>query len=99
MPLYEYAVILPNGSHGKTFEILARLGETPLTQHPETGEPVERIISVINGPKPPGDRIKGDISNKNLERQGFTKYQKTETGRYEKILGDGPDLIRRDDVN
>ena len=35
--------------------------------------------------------------DKNLERQGFTKYQKTSTGRYEKILGDGPDLIRKED--
>ena len=98
MPLYEYAVILPDGSHGQTFEILQRLGEQPLAIHPETGEPVERIISTINGPMPPGDRIKGDISNKNLEKQGFTKYQKTSTGKYEKVLGDGPDLIRRDDV-
>ena len=99
MPLYEYAVIRPDGSHGQTFEILQRIGETSLTKHPETGEPVERIISTINGPMPPGDRIKGDISNKHLEKQGFTKYQKTSTGKYEKILGDGPDLIRRDDVN
>ena len=99
MPLYEYAVIRPDGSHGKTFEVLQRLGETLLTEHPETGEPVERIISTINGPMPPGDRIKGDISNKHLEKQGFTKYQKTAGGKYEKILGDGPDLIRRDDAN
>src|SRR5687768_11118659 len=98
MPLYEYAIILPDGSHGKTFEILQRLGETPLTKHPETGEPVERIMSVTNAPKPPGDRIKGDISNKSLEKQGFTKYQKTATGKYEKVLGDGPDLIRKEDV-
>lgn len=97
MPLYEYAVIKPDGSHGKTFEVLQRLGEPALTKHPETGEPVERIISTINGPMPPGDRIKGDISNKNLEKQGFTKYQKTADGKYEKILGDGPDLIRKND--
>ena len=97
MPLYEYAVIRPDGSHEKTFEVLQRRGETTLTVHPETGEPVERIISVINGPMPPGDRIKGDISNKNLEKQGFTKYQKTSTGKYEKILGDGPDLINKHD--
>jgi hypothetical protein len=97
MPLYEYAVILPDGSHGKTFEVLQRLGEAPLTKDPETGEPAERVMSVTNAPKPPGDRIKGDISNKNLERQGFTKYQKTAAGKYEKVLGDGPDLIRKED--
>ena len=40
--------------------------------------------------------IKGDISNRNLEKLGFTKYQKTSTGKYEKVLGDGPNLINRD---
>ena len=97
MPLYEYAVVNPDGSHGETFEVLQRLGETPLKTHPQTGEQVERLISAASVPRPPAERIKGDISNKSLERQGFTKYQKTETGRYEKVLGDGPDLIRKDD--
>ena len=40
---------------------------------------------------------KGDISNRSLEKLGFTKYQKTETGKYEKVLGDGPNLINRGD--
>ena len=97
MPLYEYAVVNPDGTHGETFEVLQRLGESPLVSHPQTGEPVERLISAASVPRPPADRIKGDISDKNLERQGFTKYQKTASGKYEKILGDGPDLIRKDD--
>lgn len=98
MPLYEYAVVNPDGSHGQTIEVLQRIGEPPLTKHPETGEPVERIMSASRVPKPPGDRIKGDISNRNLEAQGFTKYQKTATGKYEKVLGEGPDMIQRDSV-
>jgi hypothetical protein len=97
MPLYEYAVVKPDGSHGEPFEVLQRLGEPPLTKHPQTGEPVERLISAASVPRPPGDRLKGDISNKSLERQGFTKYQKTANGKYEKIVGDGPDLIRKDE--
>ncbi|MBS0206532.1 MAG: zinc ribbon domain-containing protein [Planctomycetes bacterium] len=97
MPIYEYAVVHPDGSHGEIFEVLQRLGEKPLTKHPQTGEPVERLISAASVPRPPAERIKGDISNKNLERQGFTKYQKTSQGKYEKVLGDGPDLIRKDD--
>ena len=97
MPLYEYAVVKPDGSYGETIEVLQRLGEPPLTKHPSTGEPVERLISAASVPHTPGDRIKGDISNKSLERQGFTKYQKTSTGKYEKVLGDGPDLIRKED--
>ena len=97
MPLYEYAVVNPDGSHGEVFEVLQRMGETPLVVHPQTGELVERLISTASVPRPPVERIKGDISNKSLERQGFTKYQKTSTGKYEKILGDGPDLIRKED--
>jgi hypothetical protein len=97
MPLYEYAVVNPDGSHGEVFEVLQRIGEAPLKKHPQTGEAVERLISAASVPRPPSDRIKGDISNKSLEKQGFTKYQKTSTGKYEKVLGDGPDLIRKDD--
>jgi hypothetical protein len=97
MPLYEYAVVNPDGTYGETIEVLQRLGEPALTKHPTTGAPVERLISAASVPRPPGDRIKGDISDKNLERQGFTKYQKSKTGTYEKVLGDGPDLIRKDD--
>ena len=96
MPLYEYVVINSDGSHGEVFEVLQRIGEPALTKHPESGLPVERLISAASVPRPTGGPLKGDISNRNLEKLGFTKYQKTETGKYEKVLGDGPDLIRRD---
>jgi len=96
MPIYEYVVINSDGSHGEVFEILQRIGEKPLDKHPETGQPVERLISAASVPRPAGGPIKGDISNRNLEKLGFTKYQKTETGKYEKVVGDGPDMIRRD---
>ena len=98
MPLYEYAVIHADGSHSDVFEVLQRIGEPALTSHPETGEPVERLISAASVPRPMGAPIKGDISNRNLEKLGFTKYQKSSTGKYEKVLGDGPSLIKRDDV-
>lgn len=99
MPLYEYAVMNEDGSHGEVFEVLQKIGETPLTTHPENGRPVERIISAASVPRPTGGPIKGDISNRSLEKMGFTKYQKSSTGKYEKVLGDGPDLIKRDDVS
>lgn len=98
MPLYEYAVIDEDGSHGEVFEVLQRIGEPALEKHPETGQPVERLISASSVPRPASGPIKGDISNKNLEKLGFTKYQKTSTGKYEKILGDGPSLINRGDT-
>ncbi len=97
MPLYEYVVINEDGSHGEVFEVLQRIGEPPLEKHPESGMPVERLISAASVPRPSGTMIKGDISNRNLEKLGFTKYQKTETGKYEKVLGDGPNMINRGD--
>lgn len=95
MPIYEYVVINEDGSHGEVFEVMQRIGEPALTTHPESGKPVERLISAASVPRPVGGPIKGDISNKNLEKLGFTKYQKTKTGQYEKVLGDGPSLINR----
>jgi hypothetical protein len=98
MPLYEYVVINDDGSHGEVIEVLQRIGEAALTVHPQTGQPLERLISAASVPRPSGGPIKGDISDRSLDKMGFTKYQKTSTGRYEKVLGDGPDLIKRDDV-
>jgi len=97
MPLYEYVVINDDGSHGEVFEVLQRIGEPSLSKHPDTGQLVERLISAASVPRPAGGPIKGDISNRNLEKLGFTKYQKTSTGKYEKIMGDGPSLINRGD--
>ena len=39
---------------------------------------------------------KTKMSNKNLDRMGFTKYEKAGDGHYEKKAGKGPDVISRD---
>lgn len=96
MPLYEYLIIHDDGSEGETFEVLQKISDPPLKKHPQTGQKVRRIMSAPSVKKPSGGPIRGDTSNKNLERLGFTKYEKTKTGRYEKVLGSGPDLIHRD---
>lgn len=46
MPTYEYETI-PQGEceAPERFEVWQNLSEEPLTQHPETGQPVQRIIS------------------------------------------------------
>ena len=98
MPLYEYVVINDDGSAGETFEVLQKIADPPLKKHPETGKPVQRVMSASSVKKKySGGPIRGDTSNKNLERLGFTKYQKSKQGTYEKILGDGPELIKRGD--
>jgi hypothetical protein len=39
---------------------------------------------------------KRKISDSNLDRMGFTKYQKVGDGKYEKTAGEGPKSISRD---
>lgn len=41
MPIYEYKRL----SDGKIFEVQQSIKDDPLTQCPETGEPVEKVIS------------------------------------------------------
>lgn len=100
MPIYEYAVMQPDGRLGNTFEVLQGINDPPLTVHPETGEPVERILSMasFSGGAPSKIGAKADISSGNLERLGFTQYKKSGDGQYQKSFGAGPDMISRDDV-
>jgi predicted nucleic acid-binding Zn ribbon protein len=96
MPLYEYVIHNDDGSEGETFEVLQRISDPPLKKHPQTGQKVHRIMAAPSVKKKySGGPIRGDISDKGLERQGFTKYQKSKNGTYEKDFGTGPDLIKR----
>lgn len=46
MPTYEYETIPQKGDERPIrFEVLQRMADEPLTEHPETGQPVRRIIS------------------------------------------------------
>lgn len=98
MPIYRYAVVLPDGEFGEEFEIEQAISEPALETHPETGEPVERLMQPVfaggtwsDGPM--GRRMKND---KKLDQLGFTKYVKAGDGVYEKRAGKGPQTITRD---
>jgi hypothetical protein len=96
MPLYVYEHVLPDGTGGDTFEVLQPMSEPALTAHPETGEPVRRVFGVPNAPGGwTESQAKGKISDKNLERLGFTKYVKSDAGKYEKVVGKGPSKISK----
>ena len=43
MPVYVYKNLIT----GETFELQQRITETALTTHPETGEPVKRLIQPV----------------------------------------------------
>ncbi len=96
MPLYVYEVVLPDGSSGEQFEVFQRMSEPVLTHHPETGQPVRRVITEPNAPATWTDmHAKHAVADSNLAAKGFTKYVKTDKGTYEKAAGTGPKTLKR----
>ena len=97
VPTYTYQVITDDGSEGEIFEVIQSMSEDALTIHPDTGVPVRRIPSLPSIAGHWSDATtKSKLSNKNLDRLGFTKYEKAGDGHYEKKAGKGPDVISRD---
>lgn len=97
MPIYLYEIIREDGSDGETFEWLQGINAAPLTEHPETGVPVRRLITAANMAGSWTDmKETSKLSNKNLAEKGFTKYVKAGDGKYEKAAGKGPDVISAD---
>ena len=98
MPIYEYEVIQSGGEDSETFEVLQGMNEPPLTKHPESGLPVRRCISLPSIAGRWSDmKASSNLSDKNLEAKGFTKYVKMGDGMYEKRAGQGPDVISADE--
>ena len=97
MPLYVYEIIQPDGSPGPRFEVLQGMNDPELIRHPETNEPVRRLIQAPNvAGKWSDTKAKSRLSDKNLGELGFTKYVKTDTGKYEKTVGKGPRKLSAD---
>ncbi|MGD9855720.1 MAG: FmdB family transcriptional regulator [Planctomycetaceae bacterium] len=98
MPTYVYEIIQPDGQPGEQFEVVQRISEPPLTQHPQSGEPVRRVIQpvFIGGTWSESSMHRSVKNDKKLDRLGFTKYVKSGDGVYEKRAGKGPDVITRD---
>lgn len=97
MPTYVYQVVNEDGSEGDIFEVVQKMSDPPLTKHPETGQAVRRIPAVPTIPGHNSDHAtKKMLSDKNLDRLGFTKYEKAGGGFYEKKAGQGPNVISAD---
>jgi predicted nucleic acid-binding Zn ribbon protein len=94
MPLYVYQVVEPNGSDGEIFEVLQEMSEPPLTHHPTNGKPVIKLLQAPHAARKGGPGNVGDtLSKGNLERHGFSRYEKSGGGTYEKTAGKGPNVI------
>jgi len=97
MPTYVYEILDKKGvPTGRTVEIVQSIREDALTKHPETGEPVRRaIVTPTLGLH--ASHAKARLSNKNLERLGFTKYERKGKGYMERVAGkEGPKAIAAD---
>ena len=84
MPIYEYAPVSRDCGqcHGR-FEVFQRMADDKLTQCPTCAQPCERLISAValGG--------KYSVTSAGVEKAGFTKYEKTEKGVYERTAGKG----------
>lgn len=99
MPTYVYEVLGKDGKPtGETFEVVQSMKEDALTKQPDTGKPCRRAIVAPNIAGKWSDiKGKGALSNKNLERMGFTKYERKGKGYMERVAGkQGPKSISAD---
>ncbi len=65
MPTYIYESMPTDGTAPERFEVVQRMLDAPLDTHPETGEPVRRIITGGQGIKGKPLR-RSTVVNKNL---------------------------------
>lgn len=99
MPTYVYEILNDKGDPtGETFELVQSMKDAALTKEPKTGRPVRRAIVAPNIAGKWSDlKGKSALSNKNLERLGFTKYERKGAGYMERVAGkEGPRSISAD---
>jgi predicted nucleic acid-binding Zn ribbon protein len=100
MPMYEYEILDAKGEPtGERFEVFQSIKDAALKKHPETGKRVRRAIQLPNIAGKWSDlKGKSALSNQNLERLGFTKYERRGQGYMERVAGtEGPRAISADD--
>ncbi|OHE72511.1 MAG: hypothetical protein A2007_00545 [Verrucomicrobia bacterium GWC2_42_7] len=93
MPIYLYQEVSADGTLGEVIEIEHAASLSPLAQHPETGVRLQKVYVApgLTTRYTPG-RTNSLLENKNLEKKGFTKYQRDKvSGKYYKVAGkEGP---------
>lgn len=100
MPMYVYEILDKKGKPtGETFEIIQMMKADALVKHPVTGQSCRRAIVAPNiAGKWTDMKGKGALSNKNLERLGFTKYERKGKGYMERVAGkQGPKSVSTED--
>jgi putative FmdB family regulatory protein len=90
MPIYEYAAVEKGCAHCEAhFDVMQKLRDDALTQCPECGAGVVRVISA------PSVAVGGAhlLKESHASKHGFTQYRRAGGGVYEKTAGKGPKYI------
>ncbi len=100
MPTYVYELLDKRGQPtGETFEHVQPMKDGALTRHPTSGARCRRAIvapAIASNASP--IKSKSILGNKNLERLGFTKYERKGKGYMERTAGkEGPRSISADE--
>jgi len=93
MPVYVYEVIQADGTPGPQFECVQGIKDPPLKKHPETGEPVQRVIQppFIGGTWSEGAMHKSSRDNKKLDKLGFTRRRTRSAALAAAVAAQGAD--------
>ncbi|GDY00456.1 hypothetical protein LBMAG48_28590 [Phycisphaerae bacterium] len=100
MPTYVYEILDKTGTPtGETFEAVQMMKDDAFTKQPGTGKPCRRaIVAPAIAGKWSDMKGKSQLSNANLERMGFTKYERKGKGYMERVAGkEGPKSISAED--
>ncbi len=94
MPIYVYETVAKD-MPPERFEFFQSMSDAPLKRHPENGQPIRRVPAVPSAPSKghAPQSTKKMLNDNNLERMGFSKYVKSDDGKYERAGGKGPDLL------
>lgn len=94
MPIYVYQPASGSGcEHCRDgVEVLQKLHDAALEQCPQCLGPLKKVVGAPNL-----SSAAPSLSDRSVERHGFTRYRKLERGVYEKTAGAGPRIIRDED--
>ena len=93
MPIYEYAATGKGCAHCEAhFDLLQKLSDDTLTQCPQCGAAIGRVISAPSIAMGNAHLLK----ESNVAKKGFTQYRRAGKGVYEKTAGKGPKYISGD---
>ena len=96
MPVYRYRVTTDDDS-GEIFEVEQPVDAPSLQEHPLTGAPVTRLFDAPNlSTQHTEGKTKRALDPGNLEKHGFSRYERDGSGSYHKTTGEGPDCIEKE---